>query len=299
MARDWEAWIANSTGPASNDEDEKRDRTEERIRDVIHAAPGLGSSVSVRAKGSYANNTNVRRDSDVDVAVEWTNQFKVSRFGAAIDKKASQLGYEPAEKMISAEELRLRVETALINAFGAHAVDTTGASAIRVEASSTTLDADVSPCFALRRYDGPSLYHEGQRLYPKGGSYKDNWPEQCKKNGNKKNVDTGRRYKGMIRALKRLENEMVEAGALGAEVPGYLIECLVWNVPNDGFGHARLLADMRHILAHVFNKTLSDEACKEWGEVNELKYLFRPNQKWTRVEAHDFASRAWDYIGFT
>ena len=77
-----------------------------------------------------------------------------------------------------------------------------------------------------------------------------------------------------------------------------LIESLVWNVPNEGFGHSTLTADVRYTLAHLFNNTRKDEDCSEWGEVNELKYLFRSSQPWTRQQAHDFVSAAWNYIGF-
>src|SRR5947209_4189158 len=72
VPRDWETWLATASGPASATEEQDRDRTEARIRRAIEAASDLPSSVRVYAKGSYANGTNVRRDSDVDVAVEWT-----------------------------------------------------------------------------------------------------------------------------------------------------------------------------------------------------------------------------------
>lgn len=81
-------------------------------------------------------------------------------------------------------------------------------------------------------------------------------------------------------------------------IPSYLIECLVWNVPDEGFGQTYFTADVRYALAHVFNETMTDEKCGEWGEVNELKYLFRSAQPWTRVQAHAFADAAWNYIGF-
>lgn len=259
----------------------------------------MGSSVRVSAKGSYANNTNVRLDSDVDVAVEWRDQFKVDYFGDAVGKTSAQLGYTSATDVLSADELRGRVQAALVSAFGSGAVDASGKTAIRVKGGANTLDADVVPCFALHRYYAPHQFHEGQRLFPRGGGYKDNWPEQNKTNGNKKNTATGHRYKGLIRAVKRLENEMLDQKVLPAEVPGYLIECLVWNVPNADFGHLKVLSDARHILAHLFNNTRSDNECSEWGEVNELKYLFRPSQKWSRQQAHGFVSAAWDYIGFT
>ena len=50
-------------------------------------------------------------------------------------------------------------------------------------------------------------------------------------------------------------------------------------------------------LAYLFNNTRTDEECSEWGEVSELKYLFRGPQKWTRAQAHAFISAAWDYLG--
>lgn len=55
---------------------------------------------------------------------------------------------------------------------------------------------------------------------------------------------------------------------------------------------------MRWVLAHIYNETLNGGGSAEWVEVNGLKWLFHPTQKWTRVQAHNFASEAWDYVGF-
>lgn len=82
------------------------------------------------------------------------------------------------------------------------------------------------------------------------------------------------------------------------DIASFLIECLVWNTPNEGFNHDTYWSDVRYVLMHTFNNTLEDERCKGWREVNELKYLFRGGQPWTREQAHDFLSAAWDYIGF-
>ncbi len=67
---------------------------------------------------------------------------------------------------------------------------------------------------------------------------------------------------------------------------------------NEGLNHDTYTADVRSALAHLFNNTRNDDGCKEWGEINELKYLFRTSQPWTREQAHKFLSAAWDYIGF-
>jgi len=69
-------------------------------------------------------------------------------------------------------------------------------------------------------------------------------------------------------------------------------------VPNEGFGHDNYVADIRYALAHIFNETRAIEPCQEWGEVNELKYLFRGCQPWTREQAHQFADAAWNHLGF-
>ena len=43
--------------------------------------------------------------------------------------------------------------------------------------------------------------------------------------------------------------------AIQTKTPSFLIECLVWNVPNEGFGHDTLRADVRYTLAHLCNET--------------------------------------------
>jgi predicted nucleotidyltransferase len=63
--------LAGWTGPSSTSEQEKQERTERMIREAVkNHEPFADCDLKVYAKGSYANNTNVRADSDVDVAVE-------------------------------------------------------------------------------------------------------------------------------------------------------------------------------------------------------------------------------------
>ena len=101
-------------------------------------------------------------------------------------------------------------------------------------------------------------------------------------NGVAKNDATGRGFKAVTRILKCLRYELIDEGySIAAAIPSYLIECLVWNVPNEGFGHTLWKEDVRYAIAHLWNETRADSTGKEWGEVNELKYLFRSSQPWT------------------
>src|SRR5438105_3175799 len=71
MARDWDSALQAWVKPASATQDEKRKHTEREIAEAIRSSGLAAGAIRVFAKGSYANSTNVRQDSDVDVAVEY------------------------------------------------------------------------------------------------------------------------------------------------------------------------------------------------------------------------------------
>ena len=191
------------------------------------------------------------------------------------------------------------VQSALEGHFGNGAVRQ-GNKAFDIHENSYRVDADVVACFEYRWYWNDATFRKGTGFLTDGGIRIENWPDQNYDNGVAKNDATNRSFKPIVRILKRLRNEMAMEGIRTAEpITGYLIECLVWNVPDEGFGHYTLRADIQWTLAHLFNNTRDFESCKEWGEINEHKYLFRASQPWgLQQKAHDFVSAAWDYIGF-
>jgi hypothetical protein len=163
----------------------------------------------------------------------------------------------------------------MTNAFGSGKVDTSPDKHIDVAAGSTTLDADVVPCFALERYDAPYVSHSGHRIYPKSGGHVDNYPKQNYDNGVAKNTATSRRYKEIVRCVKRLVSELYDDGVISRDYPGYLLECLVYNVPNDRFGHFRRYDDMQAVLRYLRNGLMDQSVYEAWTEPSELLMLFR------------------------
>jgi hypothetical protein len=275
MARDWEPWLATAAGPASPTEEEDRNRTETRIKDAIRAARDLPPSVRVYAKGSYANNTNVRGDADVDIAVEWTDTAKVKKWDSAEGLSAEELGINSVTPSMTPAEFRRRVEQAVISAFGARTVDTSQDKHIGVAASPTTLDADVVPCWKLHRYSAPRRFVVGHRLFPKSGGTVDNYPMQNYDNGVAKNDETGKRYKEIVRCVKRLVTELHDDGVIPRDYPGYLIECLVFNVPSNHFGHARRYDDIQAAFRYLSKGLRDHDVYFGWHEPSRLKMLFR------------------------
>ncbi len=298
LARDWESSFSGWTGAEGTVEEEKAQRTLQRVRDALAPSRALSSvSVSVYPKGSYANRTNVVRDSDIDVAVELTSIAHHDFIHQAKDLTIGDLGMSPYTGPYEWRRFKDHVEQALVAAFGAQLV-TRGNKAIRVEATSTALPIDVVPCETTVVHTSRTTSHKGIRITPDSGAAIVNYPKQHLDQGLTKNNATTKRYKRTVRILKRLENEMVSKKLITV-VPSYLIESLVWNCSNSTFaGSTTWKGIIRAVIVEAYNDTKTVEAAKDLLEANNIKYLFHPSQKWTREQANQFLRDAWNYVGY-
>lgn len=307
MARDWEVQLRDWAKAPTEEERQKMQNAEDQIRAAISASPTLSEhEIEVFAQGSYANRTNVPRESDVDVCVmlkdtfglEWqTTDGRPITDKALIASMRSQLGITDATFTYS--DFKQNVEDALVAKFGRSAVER-GDKAFDVHETRTRVDSDVLAAFAHRRYSrdpvtGRISLAEGTRFYPDSGSQVENFPKQQYANGVAMNDATGRRFKAMVKALKNFRNEMDDKGiAAAGPIPSFLVECLVYNVPNAKFNNDTYVSDMKAVIHHAWNATQTDVGCSEWLEESHLKWLFR-GQKWTRAEANAFLYAAWNY----
>jgi hypothetical protein len=207
------------------------------------------------------------------------------------------IGFQPYTGTYDTSNFKNHVGQAMATAFGAPAVQRRN-KVFQVREGTRNLAADVVPCFTYRWFynPGPSSYEQGIQLIPdKLGPRPHNYPQQHYTNGVAKNIATGLRFKRVVRILKRLENKMVEDGVIEI-VPSYLIESLVYNVPNDNFGTGTWGGDVRTALTYIWNGT-TDLACEQrWTEVNGIKFLFHSAQPWDRAQARNFVQKAWAYV---
>jgi hypothetical protein len=300
---DWEAWFRSAAEPPSDNEDDKRDRTYREIKLALSNHDALkGKNYIVYTKGSYANGTNVRLNYDVDIAVEYQGFMFFDLFFDLKDSNRDDLGIEPTTDTYSTDDFKKDIKDALIAAFGSSSIED-GNIAYRVRNSSTTLPADVVPCWDYRRYEeldgaGKPVGPRGSCIWPKSGSKITNFPDQQLTNGTDKNIATGYRYKRMVRVLKKLQTRLVDEGLLTSELPSYAIECLVYNVADEGFNISDKYADdVRYILATIANDTRTEVACSEWLEVSRLKYMFKSKLCGFK-DANSLANAAWSHVGF-
>lgn len=292
-----EETLSDWTGPSSNSEQEKQDRTERMIREAVSAHPAFTNvGLSVFAKGSYANNTNVRADSDVDIAVKCTE---------AEYWEEAQPGLRPSNTGVytgkwTPDLLRSELAAALVAKFGTAAVDASHSTAIFVKSSTARVDADVVPCFSFRRYMPDGNDRLGTMIFKKTGGRLINYPDQQLEEGRAKNTDTGYSFKRGVRVLKRLENVLVAENRCKA-LPSYFVECLAYNCPDPAFAHSAWTETVKAMLIAIWSYTDGEEPDEEsmrWLEVNRCFFLFHPQQGWTRADARDFALAAWTYLGF-
>jgi hypothetical protein len=295
MARDWESTFQGWASPPSDTEKTKCDHVERAVRQAIGEASHLRShTITSFVQGSYANRTNVRLDSDVDIVVLCSDTYF---YELPDEAAASSFGITPATYQYP--EYKDDIQRALVSYFGQGAVSR-GNKAFDIHENTYRVDADVVPCFEYRLFSKDGRYISGVSLLTDKGIRVNSFPSQHYQNGVAKNDATGRRFKSVVRILKQLRNEMQDNGNSHAkDVPSYLIESLLWNVSNDAFGHSNYTADVRWVLANLFNNTMGTEGdCTNWTEVNGIYYLFHPSQPWTVPGTHRFLSAAWDYIGF-
>lgn len=305
MAIDWEQTFRAWSKPSSDTESEKQENAERMVGDALRMhEPLQARDIKIIAQGSYRNNTNVRQESDVDICICCMNPFFADYTFA--DYTATDIGNVSAA--YSYTQFKAEVQAALEAKFGKAGI-TRGKKAFDVHATTYRVDADVVPAFAYRMYLKKQLNYytrlyvmpyvqpEGTKFITDKGETITNWPEQHYSNGIEKNKNTGGRFKLIVRAVKRLNLYLAEKEVSGASaVPSYLVECLLFNVPEPVFAGDSYTDNVKNALLACFEATKNDAACEKWLEVNRIKFLFHASQPWTRQQAYDFVLAAWYYV---
>lgn len=120
MSRDWEAMFSSWGAPPSDTELAKCGNAERAIRKAINASAKLSSKpIDVFAQGSYANRTNVRQESDVDICVLYSGAY-FSDFSMSQGLSGQVLGHVDGTYFYA--DFKNDVQAALTSFFGAGSV---------------------------------------------------------------------------------------------------------------------------------------------------------------------------------
>lgn len=251
--------------------------------------------IDVFTQGSFANRTNIPQESDVDICVRSMRAF-FPQYPAGLGD--ANFGNGPAG--ISFAQFKNDVQSALRAKFGSDIKR--GDKCFGLRENSYRVDADVTATLEHRRYNSAQVddYHSGTAFDTDSGARIINWPKQHIQNGNSKHARTKDQFKKIVRMLKRLQFDLIDNGAIAKKLlPSYAVECCVFNLTDASLGTpADRYDQVRSAIINIFAATKDDATCKDWVEVNHLKWLFRPSQPWTREEVRELVLAAWRYVGF-
>jgi hypothetical protein len=293
----FQGWAA---GPGSSEED-RIENAVTAIRKAMEADDKLASITKVYVQGSYRNRVNVRQESDVDIAVLYTGGGSYGEYPEGFTRERFGL----SRHHYNYRQFKDDVANALVNRFGANGVYRSS-KAFDIHPNSYRVDADVVPVFEHRRYNADGSYYSGVQFFSDAGETIINWPEQLLSGWPRqhyeeaitKNEATKRTFKRVVRILKKLRVIMAEAGHQSAkDIPGFQIECMVFNVPNDRFLYPTWDEVVTRVLRNIWTNTQTSEKCKDWREVSRWKWLFRGFPDAKRAAAHKFINEAWNFIG--
>lgn len=290
--------------PESVSEQATIERAERMVRQAM--AKRLESNqVRLAQQGSYLNRTNVRADADIDLRIE--HQIMKVDYGPAVlvpyANAAHGLSSTTYSLIDSMMALRSAVYFDLTAYFGQAAVDS-GDKAIKISGlTGSRAEVDVVPSCRYLRIDWVGdryVSNEGIAILDiRTGSWTINYPVPHHRNGQAKHDATLRRYKKVVRILKRMATELMELRKLPNGVPSFLVESLVYNVDNslflydedDWFGRVRRVAS--NLQANLRSPLLSAFLV----EANGIKPLFGGGQKWSYESARKFVDSVLAHLG--
>jgi hypothetical protein len=303
LSNDWESTFNSWSKPPGQTEADRIENAVSAVRKALEGDDFLAENTKVFVQGSYRNRVNVRQESDVDIGVLYTG----STFYPSYPPGKTKVDFGNVDGTYNYADFKNRIEKALVARFGQSSIKR-GNKAFDIHANTYRVDADVVPLFVHRRYQDDGSYICGVQIKADDGARIHNWPErlyddahwppQHFENGVRKNESTSRGYKGTVRILKKLRHLLVDRGIAAAKpIPGFLVECLVWNVPDTYLTQDTWNKNVQSALVHLWSNTKALETCHDWGEVNELKYIFKGSPATKLTEVHAFINAAWDHIG--
>lgn len=249
-----------------------------------------GMKYEVYLQGSYANSTNIRGESDVDVVAQCTSVF----YSNLEENEKRQLGLGVGSHNFA--DFRREVIAALNNYRDRSTVDPSGANAIEVipPANSNRLKADVIACVFYKEYQALKVIAEGLTFWNQHNQQQIvNYPKLHIRNGEQKNANgrTNGWYKPSVRMFKNARRQIAgDNNELRKRFPSYFVECLFYNVPdtNYGYSYQRTYTQCVNYLATALSDGTADKFTTQSGR----HWLFGSNSvQWSQEKARDFVAR--------
>lgn len=205
----------------------------------------LEAKTDIYLQGSYANHTNIRGDSDVDIILEFTSIFShnINEFSQE-EQEDFNNQYQDAEHSINYYKNQVR---RLLNESNYTFIEKDKCFKIT---EGTAINADIVVCSSYKKFTEYPKCIEGILIpsNPKTISF----PKLYKEKLSSKNTETNKNYKSMVRIFKNIFNYInTNSTEKYANLSSHIIESVLYNVPNDYFKDSNLLERFTSILDYL------------------------------------------------
>lgn len=274
----------------------KSQYTYDQVKKALAASAALNKhTYEVYLQGSYANSTNIRIDSDIDIVVQLNSSFISDKSDLSLEEmmlysktfSKSDYGWN---------QFRSDVFNALKNYFNLTAVKQEN-KCIKLPGNQNRVNADIIPCIQHRKYNSFSEYDhddfiEGMRFWSQNEKKEIiNYPKVHLENGKDKNADhrTDEVYKHLVRITKNIRRQLVESGSLDPNIArSYFVECAIYNAPDGHFNGSYGVA-----LENVFDFILNRCSPSSLTTVSHQHLLFGEEPwQWNQIHAAEFFQKA-------
>jgi len=205
----------------------------------LNDASYANRSFEIFLQGSYGNDTNVFRDSDVDVVVMLTSIYYSDTSGlSATDKAAYDKDFQGAS--YTWNDFKSEVLTHLRSKY--EGAVTSGRKAIFIKGNNSRREADVLVAAQFKRFftyrtSLDNSHAGGLCFWLPDGTRIVNYPKIHSAACSTKHAATKKYFKPMVRIFKNLRNRMIEDRAIAEGIaPSYFLEGMLYNVPDESFG---------------------------------------------------------------
>ena len=262
--KDLESKLRRWDDPLSDSEESVCQTAIRTIKRIIDNCESLKSrDIVVFEQGSHANKTNVRNNSDVDIAVVCGQTFY-----SAVPPNRKKSDYGIISSDYSYNQYKHEVFDALAKHFNIGEVNY-GQKSLKIEHfkyNNSYINIDVVPFFRFREYGQRDVRHLGVSLLTPSGEQIINYPEQHIRNSMDKNARTNHYYKRMVRCFKSLKYELEETHSNVSAVKSFVLESILYNLDDDVY-------DMEKTLKSVAGHNLEPYSAMFWNCIQKAKKL--------------------------
>lgn len=244
-------------------------------------------SVEIFLQGSYANATNIRKDSDIDIVLCYRNTYyyNIDNLSEEEQERFNDSKWSRGRDFM---DFKNEVERFLKTTYWSYRVQRKNKCVTISKQSNFFVDADIIPCFEYRRYHRYSYiptsddYYVGTKFITDEWQNIINFQKLHQKNGEAKNIRTDGKYKAVVRVLKNINKYLVDQWLLEEKfISSFAIENLIYNISDDIFRENDInLILIWQIILQLFQEMKDEKKYREYKEICELFYLLR----WVRIK---------------